>query len=555
MAPQQRVEHPVARRGPALSAALRATTAPTLRAADTWDAVIVGSGAAGGLAALLLAEAGLRVLVLEAGSTASRADSRWQRLGPAAMSTLRQRQPIQSRCFAWKLDPESFVDDLDCPYVTPPDRPFVWLRTRQLGGRLVLRRHGRQYYRFAPSDVAGSDGLSPPWPLAAGELDQWYAFVERRLELCGMHDAVPWLPDSELSCVLRPSPAEAALQQAIAARWPGARPVLGRFAAPLDALEGAAVTGRLWIRTGAIVREIEVDGSGHVAGVIWIDQEDRSEYRARARLVFLCASALESTRLLLLSRSARSPEGLGSSSGALGRYLMDHVTVGASGWGPPILQDASYTQGRGLYLPRFDARELPAPPPGRGFGAHIYQYRWMAGGDRSYFEANSNAEMLPRPENRVTLDPDQRDAWGIPVLRIDCAHSDDELARARDQIAALRELAEIAGVTLTKIDDAPQVPGLGLHECGAARMGADPATSVLDRHNQCWEAAGLYVTDAAAFPSQPAQNPTLSILALTARACHHAIQTAPRDGAGAQRSVQGADPATMPPSSVNARPL
>src|SRR5262249_37896793 len=136
------------------------------------------------------------------------------------------------------------------------------------------------------------------------------------------------------------------------------------------------------------------------------------------------------------------------------------------------------------------------------------------------------AEMLPKSENRVTLDPGRRDAWGIPVLRIDCAHSDKELTRAREQIAMLRELAELAGVTLAHIDEAPQPPGIAAHECGTARMGKSSESSVLDPHNQCWEAQGLYVTDGACFPSQGSQNPTLTILALTARACDHAVRTA-----------------------------
>jgi choline dehydrogenase-like flavoprotein len=338
-----------------------------------------------------------------------------------------------------------------------------------------------------------------------------------------MRDNVPWLPDSELSYVLDPAPAEAALQAAIAARWPGARAVLGRFAPPFDALEAAALTRRLLIRTGAIAREIEVDRSGHVRGVVWIDQRNRSEERARAPLVFVCASALESTRLLLLSRSARSPDGLGATSGALGRYLMDHIQVIARGRGPPLPQGAASRQGNCLYLPRFDARELPKPPPGRGFGVQLYQT--PARGQRSYFNAASFAEMLPQPENRVTLDPERRDAWGIPVLRIDCAHRDRELMRAREQIAALRELAKVVGVTFTEIDDAPGPPGIAIHESGTARMGSDPASSVLDPHNQCWEAQGLYVTDGACFPSQGSQNPTLTILALTARACDHAMRT------------------------------
>ncbi|WP_237179926.1 GMC oxidoreductase [Rhodoplanes sp. Z2-YC6860] len=336
-----------------------------------------------------------------------------------------------------------------------------------------------------------------------------------------MRDNVPWLPDSELSYELSPTPAEAALQSAIAGRWAGARPVLGRFAPPFDALEAAATTGRLLIRTGAIVREIEVDRSGHVQGVVWIDQQTRREERAHAPLVFLCASSLESTRLLLLSRSSRSPEGLGAESGTLGRYLVDHVRVQAHGKGPPLSHAGRSSQARCLYLPRFDARDLPAPQPGRGFGVQAYQ--WQAHEEYSQFGAVSFAEMLPRPENCVRLDGERRDVWGIPVLHIECSHGDEELARARDQIAALRELAALAGVTLSDISKAPEPPGLASHETGTARMGSKPENSVLDPHNQCWEAQGLYLTDGASFPSQGSQNPTLTILALTARACHHAL--------------------------------
>ena len=224
----------------ALSLALHATTPEALRN-GRYDALVIGAGAAGGLAALLLAKAGLRVLVLEAGFARTPPN---RSLGRVALKVLRRRQPIQSRCYAWEFDPQAFVDDIDCPYTTPPDRPFIWVRARQLGGRMMVPRHGWQYYRFAAEDFAYNDASSEPWPLRAADLDPWYEFVERRLELAGMRDNVPWLPNSELKYVLSPTSAEAELQCAIKARWSGARPVLGRFSPPLNALEAAAQTGR-----------------------------------------------------------------------------------------------------------------------------------------------------------------------------------------------------------------------------------------------------------------------------------------------------------------------
>ena len=337
-------------------------------------------------------------------------------------------------------------------------------------------------------------------------------------------DNLPWLPDSELSTVLEPTPAEAALQQSISARWSGAYPLLGRFAAPFDALDSAGQTGRLLIRAGAIARKIEVDRLGCVQGVVWIDQINCTEERAFAPLVFLCASTLESTRLLLLSGAPENPGGLGATSGALGHYLMDHVRVEAEGDGPPLPPGSSREKGRCLYLPRFEARNLSAPGPGRGFGVQIIHQ--SANERRSHFIATSFAEMLPRHGNKVTLDTTQRDAWNIPILHIDCSHGPEELLRAREQASALRDLAEVAGVTLTRIDEAPAPPGIAIHECGTARMGNDPANSVLSPYNECWEVRGLYVTDGACFPSQGSQNPTLTILALTARACDHAVRTA-----------------------------
>jgi choline dehydrogenase-like flavoprotein len=536
----------------ALSEVLRASTPELLCKTDGYDVIVVGGGAAGGLAAMLLAENGMRVLVLDAGPPSAPLNKpvHWlirraaQRLSsPRALSILPAsfipwtraavrafasgRQPVQAHCYAWTGAPDAFVDDFECPYTTAPDHPFVWIRSRMLGGRLAVPGHGRQYYRFGERELVPQDGLSQPWPLRLSDLAPWYALVEQRLALSGMRDGLPWLPDSELTHSLSPGALEAELQKKIVARWPGARPILGRFAPQLKMLEAAAQTGRLHCRQGAIVNEIHVSYSGEVNGVSWIDHATGSKRRSYAPLVFLCASALESTRLLMLSRSSRRPESLGASSGVLGRYLMDHVYVAAEGFGPRNPDTNVPEEGRCIYLPRFDARELSEPNSDRGFGVQVYQF--PVGGGQSYFMAGSFAEMLPRLQNHVTLDASQRDAWGIPVLRVDCAYGVSELNQARAQTEALRQLAEIARVRLREIDEEPRPPGSAYHECGTARMGTDPSSSVLDPHNECWDARGLYVTDAACFPSQGYQNPTLTILALTARACQHALRKCGRD--------------------------
>ena len=531
----------------ALGTALRSTSLDVLRTGGACDAVVVGAGAAGGLAALALTEAGLRVLVLDAGWPAQHHRSLFrratvglvQRLAdpeglrfipprfvPRVRSTIsavgRWRQPVQSTNYAWAFAPSAFVDDRDCPYATEEGAPFAWIRARQLGGRMTIPMHGRLYFRFGPDDLRPTDGLTPPWPVDSGELDDWYGRVERRLGLLGSYDRVPWLPDSELATELAPSVDQAELQARLAARWPFARPVLGRHAPPPDYLEAAARTGRLLCRQGAVVNGVEVDAAGCVSGVTWIDEAARSAQRVHAPLVFLCASTLESTRILLLSKSADSPTGLGDGSGFLGRHLMDHLLVKAEGEAPPLVEPpAAVVPGHCVFLPRFDARHSPAPAPGRGFGVQLHQY---AGGmGRSYFVMTSFGEMLPQMENRVTLDPTRRDAWGIPTLRIECRHSAADIRLANMQAESLRDLAAALDVTISQWTRIPDEPGASIHECGTARMGTEPSNSVLDRHNQCWEARGLYVTDGSSFPSQAYQNPTLTILALTERACRHAL--------------------------------
>lgn len=534
---------------PELINAIHDGTPDVLERPGAFDAIVIGAGAAGGLAAERLTQGGLRILLLDAGFPAPFLHAPGRRLFAAAVSRIanpdflpfmppyllyngrralrlmgRVRQRVQSRCYAWERRPDAFVDDIECPYTTPADRPFFWIRARALQGRVGIPGHGRLYFRFGREIFAPSDKQSPAWPFSQDELDPWYADVERRLGMWGAQDGLPWLPDSMITHPLVPTAPEAAFMNLVQTRWAGFRPVLGRFAPPADTLEGAAVTGRMTLRQGAIVRSVEVRNR-RVTGVRWFDQASRSERKAVAPVVFLCASALESTRILMLSKDAANGRAIGSQSDALGHYLMDHVMIGAQGIGAALPGEAmKFEDGRCVYLPRFDARDHGTPRPGRGFGVQVYQHR--IAGNRSQFVAVSFSEMLPRHENRVSLNRQRVDRWGIPTLHIDCAFAGHDLKRAADQTEALRALADAARVSLARIDEKPSAPGHAIHECGTARMGLDPAGSVLDPDNQCWDAAGLYVTDSASFPSQGSQNPTLTIMALTARACAHALRAA-----------------------------
>jgi choline dehydrogenase-like flavoprotein len=539
----------------ALQAAIDAATIDRIEDPAGFDAIVVGAGAAGGLAAMSLTLAGLKVLLLDAGWHAgfwraplrnliwsvvgTVADPRLQSLlAPAAINFGRRalraagaiHQPIQSKCFAWELSPGSFIDDRENPYVNEAGSRFDWFRAHQIGGRMIVPGHGRQYYRLGNRDFTPEDTLSPHWPLAAGELDHWYEHVERELGLSGGNEHCPWVPDGQLAHVLTPSAAEAEVMDLVRRRWGGIQPILGRSAPPLASIEHAAATSRLSCRRGAIVRDVRVDAGGRATGVSWYDRATHGMRRACAPIIFLCASSLESTRILLSSVSAARPDGIGAASGVLGRCLMDHVLVSGQGVGGSLPgEPVQGVPGRCVYLPRFDLRDGPMAGRGRGYGVQIY--RWSIGQGISYFNAVAFAEMAPRMENRVVLDQRRRDAWGLPVLRIACRFNDAEIRLAKDQSAALRELADLLKVKFNQLNERPAPPGAAIHECGTARMGERPTDSVLDPHNQCWDASGLYVTDASAFPSQGAQNPTLTVLALTARACDHAVRALGNRGA------------------------
>lgn len=505
------------------------------------DAIVVGAGAAGGLAAALLCERGLSVLLLDAGSKYSFwkkplsksvaatiggvSDPRLARILPprainVATKVLRSvgrvRQPVQTECFAWVQKPDSFIDDRDHPYETPADKPFNWIRSHGIGGRMIVPGHGRQYYRFGESDIGPKTDGPSPWPFAIDELETWYQQVERRLRLTGAHEGISYIPDSVITHEISRSASESVLFDSIHSAWPEASAMLSRYAPPVNFTRIAEDTGHLTLQTNALAQRVLAGPDGRANGVEWVDPLTGERKTAEAPIVFLCASSLESTRILL---NSRTPEGaLSDQLPALGRYLTDHVMVKAQGLSPSLPMSAEVEPGRCVYLPRFDLR-CGGDPRDRGYGIQLYAAVNLTG---AWTTAVAFGESTPLAENRVCLSKDKTDKWGMPLLRIEMQWGAPERALAASMSTALTGLFKEIGAKVLVPPDRPADPGTSVHECGGARLGTDAQTSVLTPHSECWVMPGLYVTDGAALPSQGIQNPTLTIMALTARACAHA---------------------------------
>jgi choline dehydrogenase-like flavoprotein len=500
--------------------------------AERFDAIVVGSGAAGGWVAKDLCEAGLRVALLEAGPAAEAARS-----DPA-------RQPVQARCYAFdEATAPLFVDDLDNPYTTPEDAPFDWIRGRVVGGR--MNTWGRTSVRMSETELkaASRDGIGIDWPLAYADLDPHYGRVERFLRVTGSADGIAALPDGTYLEPPPPTRAEALLARALAAATPARRLIGSRLAtAPARAtIDAAAATGRLTEVTGAVVARVLTEpGGGRARGVAYRDREGGAEHEVEAGVVVLCASAIESTRVLLNSADADHPDGLANASGQLGRNLFDHTYgIGLEGIAPQWQADRGARSSNGAILALPDAGaeggflrgyeiELQAHPPGGGLREQLRKLPRGEWGGRFWMSAFG--EVLPNPDNRVTLDPERVDAWGIPAARIECRYGENERLMAADQLARMRELAELAGWRVEEESSALAPPGRSVHELGTVRMGHSAADSVLNSHCQSWEVTNLFVADGGAFTSGGFQNPTLTIMALASRAAARIVSESRRGG-------------------------
>ncbi|HVG39584.1 MAG TPA: GMC family oxidoreductase [Pyrinomonadaceae bacterium] len=555
-----------------------------------YDVIVVGSGATGGMAAKELTEKGLRVLILEAGRKVDPEKEynmlAWpyelKRRGFGDQRELERTQPIQSRCYACnEYSGKWFVNDLENPYTTPPDKPFFWIRSRQTGGRSLP--WGRQSYRLSNYDFKAKthDGYGDDWPISYEDLVPYYERVERFVGISGNYEKLPQLPDSIFQPPMGLTCGEIILRDSIAKmKEPLRRLTIGRvailtktihqgtpdqraachfcghcergcdtasyYSSVSSTLPAAERTGRSTLVPHAVVSHVVLDkNTGRARGVHYVDGVTRQHREAYGKVVVLCAGTIETTRILLNSKSMDNSDGLANSSGVLGHYLMDHVGGGGARGTMPNLDAKTLEQdGRanGIYVPRF----MNLTPPTKkkdfirgygyqggagqslwqhaktvpGFGAKIKE---SARGDHPWgISLGGFGESLARFENQVTLNKNVVDAWGIPVAHIDVAFGDNERKMVEDMGDEAGEMLERAGVKDVRISKGPtSTPGILIHEVGTARMGDDPKTSVLNKFNQAHDVKNLFVTDGACYVSIANQNPTLTMMAITTRACDY----------------------------------
>ena len=562
-----------------------------IRSPKVYDVCVVGSGAGGGMAAKVLTEGGLSVALLEAGPPLHPEKDFKEHVWPYELphrgagiggNALKPGNGMENEFLAptgaWTIEGE--------PYSTAPGSKFRWFRSRIVGGR--TNHWGRIALRFAPVDFRAKtrDGLGDDWPISYEDLAPYYDRVESYIGVFGTRENIPSAPDGIFQPPPKPRCSEVVLQRAC--RKAGVTCIPARLAILTEPLNGrpachycgqcgrgcrvaanfsssqvlippAQKTGRLTMITGAMAREILMGRDGRAEGVAYIDKATLSEKRIRARAVVVAASACESARLLLNSKSSLFPEGIANSSGTVGRYLVDSVGSSGSGYFPQMEKIPPHnhdgTGGMHVYVPwwKYDrkndfprgyhiemggGRDMPGIgmfnglcDETEGYGLGLKQACRKSYG--TVLDFAGRGEMIPNADSFCEIDPGSVDQWGIPTLRFHFKWSDHEIKMAKDMQETFRSIVEAGGGTyLTQTDATGDNPygiedgGVIIHELGTARMGADPKTSVLNGYCQAHDVKNLFVADGASFVTNPDKNPTLTILALSWRASEYLVDQA-----------------------------
>ena len=554
----------------------------------TYDAIVIGSGISGGWAAKELCEKGLKTLVLERGRMVRHGDYPTANLDPWDMPFHGKvppaemiKYPVQSRT-GYTIRQETkhwWINDHDHPYTEV--KRFDWIRGYHVGGRSIM--WGRQSYRWSDLDFEanGRDGFGVDWPVRYSDIAPWYDHVESYIGVSGRAEGQPHLPDGKFDPPMDLNCAENHLREKLLEHYGNRYLTIGRvanitgatrgirgkclfrnrchrgcpygayFSSLSSTLPAAEATGNMTLRPNSIVHTILYDDEEQRAtGVLVMDAETREYHEFKARVIFCCASTLGSTFILLNSTSERFPNGLGNDSGELGHNLMDHhFRAGAAGRLEGY--DDKYYKGRrpnGIYLMRF--RNLDKKTQHKDF---VRGYAYQGGGSRSNWMRSVRemgigaeikdammepgpwhvglggfAEMLPYHENKVYMNYEKLDKFGMPTLTIDCEFKENERNMRVDMMNAGAEMLEAAGFKDVRTYDSDCAPGLAIHEMGTARMGRDPKTSVVNKFNQIHAVPNVYVTDGSFMSSAACQNPSLTYMAFTARAANHAVDSLKR---------------------------
>ena len=551
---------------------------------NTFDAIVIGSGISGGWAAKELCEKGLKTLVLERGRNVKHlvdyptmAKDPWD-FPHRNHLTLKMKEdnPIASKCYAFREDAmQFFVKDKEHPYVQ--EKPFDWIRGYQVGGKSLI--WARQTQRWSKYDFEGParDGFAVDWPIRYSDIAPWYSHVEKFVGISGNKDGLDTLPDGEFLPPWEMNVAEKVIQKRIMDNYSDRNVIIGRcahltqpkeihlqqdrgkcqarnlcqrgcpfggyFSSNSSTLPWAAKTGNLTLQPDSVVHSIIYDDKKNKAtGVRVIDAHTKKVTEYFSKIIFVNAAALNTNLILLNSTSTRFPAGLGNDNGLLGKFIAFQNYRGTLSANIDGMID-SYYYGRrpcAVMMPNFRNVHKQETDFLRGYMVFFSAYRSSghAGGEQmgeAFKEAQSEpgnwhvsmmmqGETIPKETNHVRLSKDQKDEWGIPLLTISVAYDDNDEKSLKDFLTQGAEMLDKAGCKDISTHDSKQAPGLDIHEVGGVRMGKDPKTSLLNKWNQMHECPNVFVTDGACMTSTGTQNPSITFMALTARAANYAVE-------------------------------